>query len=344
MTLLELLVVVAILAVLATVAIQSTSEVGSQTRYDVTQRALQAYRDTVLGGPPQVMPDGNKVVSGFVADMGRLPRSRTYLDPDTFDEYKVLSELYSETLPGNLRAFTNYPPLLANTVVASGSITDASLLYGSSPRVPAGWRGPYLRKPSGAKTLVDGWGKLLASRSGNPLDWPTMLLAFKTNNATQATFTDDGAYAPIEDSGREVVGVFAQSGFEGAPMGSDAYSGRFYTTIATNEYRQGSVVVSLSAPGFTPAAGSSFTVLMYGPNPEVEADGKPLRVFGITQNNTTTNLTLQPFVFDAPSLLSIGTKVFVAKYKTNAASVPVFGRPAYISIHPGLPPQTITYP
>ncbi len=342
MTLLELLVVVAILAVLATVAIQSTTSIGDQVRYETTQKALQAFRDATLGNSLQVMPDGSRAVSGFVADMGRLPRSRLLSDLEMGD-LRVLSELYSEALPANLKAYALYPPTAANTTLASGSITNTDLLYAFTPRVPAGWRGPYLRKPSSEKSLVDGWGKLLASRSGNPAEWPAMLLAFKTN-ASQFTFADDAAYAAVEDSGREVCGVFAMSGFEGAPTGSDAFSGRFYSTIVPNEYRRSPIAITLSAPGFSPAVGSTFTVLMYGPNPEVEADGKPIRVFGITQTNTTTTLSLQPFVFDVPTLNSIGTKVFVAKYKTNAAATVLSGRPAYVSIYSGVPPLTITYP
>jgi type II secretory pathway pseudopilin PulG len=124
MTLVELLVVLAILALLTTMAITSSDVVLGQGRYDATVRSLQEIQDAVLGPTNARQPDGAVVVSGFLADVGRLPLS--------------LAELWSK--PNGLAAFAIRP----------ASDTDV--------RVGSGWRGPYLRLPIGVESLYDGWG------------------------------------------------------------------------------------------------------------------------------------------------------------------------------------------
>ena len=172
MTLLELLVVVAILAVLATVAIQSTTDIGNQTRYEVTEKSLAAFRDATLGPANQTSPDGNAMITGFIADMGRPPRSRALVHPE-LGTLNDLSELYAEGLPGSLKPFGLYPATSANlaTTMITG-VSNTNLLYDPALRIPAGWRGPYLRKPSTELSLVDGWGKLLARASSRPMTGP----------------------------------------------------------------------------------------------------------------------------------------------------------------------------
>ena len=72
MTLVELLVVLAILALLTTVAVTSSDVVLSQGRYEATTRTLTDIQEAVLGPPNARQADGTLVSTGFVADMGRL--------------------------------------------------------------------------------------------------------------------------------------------------------------------------------------------------------------------------------------------------------------------------------
>lgn len=135
LTLVELLVVLAILAVLTTVAVSLTDSVVDQGRFDVTQRTLDNIQNAVLGPANQVDADGTRALGGFIADVGRPPLA-VGIDPTT-----QLAELWSN--PRGLRAF--------------GPATPAS-----DPNVLllVGWRGPYLRLPSqtAALSLRDGWG------------------------------------------------------------------------------------------------------------------------------------------------------------------------------------------
>lgn len=347
LTLLELLVVVSILAVLATVAVQTTTDIGNQTRYDTTQTSLGSFRDAVLGPGGQVSPDGTPMVTGFIADMGRPPRSRSI--PRVNDTPVLgLTELHSETVPSGLVGFAlhqassnNYSSTLITTV------SLPALLHDPNIRVPAGWRGPYLRKPSSELTYVDGWGKLLVSR---PFDlgssssdiqlWPTMLLAFRTNTSTQPfSLEENPLYTAVVDANRDVTGLFAVTGFEGAQAGTDAYSGRFYSAITTNEFRVPITVTVNCASTNSPLASTNFvTLMMYGPNPEVATDGRPLRVWAQQANYTTYNVT---FTFDNANAPTVGTRVFRAVLRLSSTSF-VYSRTVYFPIRPGI--QNINIP
>jgi prepilin-type N-terminal cleavage/methylation domain-containing protein len=344
MTLLELLVVVAILAVLATVAIQSTSDIGNQTRYEVTQKALASFRDVVLGPANQVAPDGSPLVTGFIADMGRPPGSTQLFHPE-YGGVPDLGELYSEALPAGLRPYALYPATsanAANTFITAGTSTNSSLLVDADLRVPAGWRGPYLRKPGTEVTLVDGWSKALVSRLDmeDPVSWPTMLLAFRTNTAIFG-LPEDPNYTAVTDIGREVVGIFSQSGFEGAPTGSDAYSGRFFSGIQTNEYRVPLTVTVNCASTILPLGSTNYVLVMiYGPNPTVATDNRPIRVWAQQAPYLSFNTT---FSFDGVNSPTVGTRVIRAIVRLGETTFS-YSRVVYFPVRRGIQNVNIPLP
>lgn len=115
-TLLELLVVVVILAALATAAIGVMDQTDAQSRFDDTRSRAQQARDGIVG--PNRSLNGSPELSGFVADMGRLPAS--------------LSEL-----------------------LAQGSLSSYTENFGGA-NIGTGWRGPYVRADQDG-TFRDGW-------------------------------------------------------------------------------------------------------------------------------------------------------------------------------------------
>lgn len=143
LTLFELVIVLAILAAVTASAAVATDRVLSRRRVEVTQRMLQAFRDSVLGDFGQAEPlpavsadSGRGALDGFVADMGRLPLA-VGADPQW-----QLAELWS-----NPRGLAPY-----GRKTAPGD--PEVFLY-------CGWRGPYLDLPVGASGLRDGWGRPL---------------------------------------------------------------------------------------------------------------------------------------------------------------------------------------
>ena len=146
-SLLELVVVLGILAALATVALRAVSSGQNQTRYQQTTSSLNNIRDAIVGPANQHAADGTNLVTGFIADMGRLPLSR--IDPnDPFygrvDSNGVplgdpLSELFVQ--PSGVPVYGSFP---AN--------------HDNSVSINVGWQGPYVRLGAGAANLRDGWG------------------------------------------------------------------------------------------------------------------------------------------------------------------------------------------
>lgn len=139
-TLLELVVVLAILAVVATLATREIGYVQDQGRFETSQRGLDEIKAAILGQPGSRSSDGAMDVNGFVADMGRLPRAAFLSATNEL----TLSELWVNPNPAgsfDLRPATDDPDV----------------------RVPGGWRGPYIRLPLGTTTLRDGWGNAYVS-------------------------------------------------------------------------------------------------------------------------------------------------------------------------------------
>ena len=92
MTLIEVLIVLALLGGLATIALTSMGELSASERVDTTRQRLDAIRTAVIG-------DG--VNPGrFLADMGRLPRVQE-TEPGM-----ILSELWK--LPDNNHRFSRF--------------------------------------------------------------------------------------------------------------------------------------------------------------------------------------------------------------------------------------------
>jgi prepilin-type N-terminal cleavage/methylation domain-containing protein len=144
MTLLELLIVVAILAVLTSVAVTSTDVLLGQGRCDATRRNLTSVEEAVLGPADARQADGTLSVTGFVADVGRLP-----VCANAVYARFGLAELWAR--PSTLAWFGIRSP------------TDDPEV-----KVPCGWRGPYVRLPLGHDYLLDGWGNsfVLLNTSG----------------------------------------------------------------------------------------------------------------------------------------------------------------------------------
>ncbi len=222
-TLLELLVVLFILAALAGTATLSMETLVDQERRTATVRALDSARDAVLGRTGIVDPTGHLWAEGFVSDVGRLP---LVLDGP---ERTRLRELW--TKPDEVRPFSIQSPKEDPEV-----------------RLPAGWRGPYLRLPLGADGWRDGWGE-----------------------PYRALMTQDGNPALPG----EVVESIASHGLDDRP-GGEGYDEDLVVVFRTADFSHhlGDLLVRVR-PIATPAA-TTITVRVYGPiDGKVSALGDP---------------------------------------------------------------------
>jgi prepilin-type N-terminal cleavage/methylation domain-containing protein len=137
-TLLELVIVLAILAIVTALATREVGHVQDQRRFEVTQRTLENIREVVLGVPNDRAPDGTRMQGGFVADTGRLPGN--------------LSELWT-----NAPTFHVRQAIVANMAPGYEALADSDIL------VAGGRRSPYVRLPIGSSELRDGWGNVFTN-------------------------------------------------------------------------------------------------------------------------------------------------------------------------------------
>lgn len=129
-TLVELLLVIFLLSSLALVTTLFVDNANEQYRFDATKTRLEQIRRAIIGDTSRTL-NGQPEISGFVADMGRLPAN--------------LQELI-ESPVGAVE--WGLEPIAVSGVVAT---------------LPGGWRGPYLEAiqesgVSGVRAYRDGWG------------------------------------------------------------------------------------------------------------------------------------------------------------------------------------------
>ena len=141
LTLLELLVVLVILAVVATVAVNSLEPRLEGVRYEQTKKEIKHVASAVVGEPMERQADGTPIISGFIADVGRMPAV------ENFESGMELSQLWN--LEGSLASKFPFQ-------FRSGPKSPVDL---SDIRLPCGWRGPYLQLGLGTGGLQDAWAR-----------------------------------------------------------------------------------------------------------------------------------------------------------------------------------------
>jgi prepilin-type N-terminal cleavage/methylation domain-containing protein len=142
-SLIELVIALAILAAVTTIALRATSNLQDQAKYQSTVRSLNEIQAAIVGPVNQRSSDGSALVTGFVADTGRLPLANP--GSDTGDPQGALDPL--NELLSRPAAIPIYQPYSSNI--------DPNVI------VWAGWQGPYLHLSAGPTYVRDGWGNSL---------------------------------------------------------------------------------------------------------------------------------------------------------------------------------------
>ncbi len=180
LTLLELLIVITILAILTTLAARTLTTVGDQTKFDSNEALVREFRRALLGNPTAVQSDYTPAISGFIGDLGRLPR--VVLDTSL---YAAEGEGHADPTPagynlpemltiGPAMAFSLYP-LDINTLVWTNLATAAlpsPIDTTSGCKLGVGWRGPYMQGFT-QNYLRDSWGKPITAyySAGSPYNF-----------------------------------------------------------------------------------------------------------------------------------------------------------------------------
>lgn len=312
-TLLELVVVLAILAVVTALALRAVDRVQDQKRYEAAQNGLQEIATSILGAPDDRAADGTRTVSGFVADMGRLPRA-VVRNVDGTSCY-TLAELWESglTVPFDIRRAS-----LVNLQAGNPADVDEQVL------VPGGWRGPYLQLPVGTPGLLDGWGNPVVS----PVD-PGPPNPLTTGYARLR----DSADQPISAAGQE-IGIVRHLGANGALNPADTGYDRdevlslvgepaiptddpFRAVLAGHiEVRDGD---SPANPTTSPA--DTITIRIYGPS-AISPDKISVVQVTVPFDQNPAPFPTPTLPFDGPG--TIGPRVVRATYNPNGVAATSF--------------------
>lgn len=320
-TLLELLVVIAILAMTATVAFRTTTNLAEQARLEKTQQTLEQIRQSIVGRPGEQQLDGTPIVSGFVADTGRLPLP--VLATIGGVSYMTLNELTQQG---------PYAPVYAlrqavSPNIAAGANEDATVY------VPCGWRGPYIRVGSGLPSIYDGWGALVA----NPyplLAYTPKLFTF-LNGEAQNTNSPTG-YMPILSITNPIAGIVVEGPiYRENPITSTLETDKAQFVIDANEftalmqiryYVLSTNTSTPNNPAVIPNGPGTITAKVYGPNPNYSAGSAPA-ILAYTASQVYINGLAQPLTLTFTNLPH-GPKVLRMSYSrstfTNATSAAIF--------------------
>ncbi|MBL1320120.1 MAG: type II secretion system protein [Methylophaga sp.] len=126
-TLLEMVLVLFLIGLMASATLMLTENVEDQAKYDETKRRMEIMRKAIVGDPTRTV-NGGPEISGFVADMGRLPIC-----------IAELIESGDETSP----------PASGSDPKTYDSPCDASEIVAwhvdASTGIGFGWRGPYIQ-------------------------------------------------------------------------------------------------------------------------------------------------------------------------------------------------------
>lgn len=147
-TLLELVVVVAVMGLISSMAMDVYTDNSNQKRFEATKQRLTEIKFAIIGDP-QMRVGSQAVLSGFFKDMERYPRN-----------VKELTEnLTSQTYPNSGLCITNYIP--DDSIINETTCTTASGTWVDKTDDKDNWKGPYihsLQSSDGTTTFVDAWG------------------------------------------------------------------------------------------------------------------------------------------------------------------------------------------
>jgi prepilin-type N-terminal cleavage/methylation domain-containing protein len=165
LTLLELLMVLVILAIVATVSIQSLQPQVDNQRFQTATRLLSEIEAAAIGPRQKFQTDGTPLISGFVADTGRLPLPSsggiqsgfTSLAPESATSLETNTSATPTGAPNLAELWSEHSALATQFPFQFRDGPTEPVDY-SDIRLACGWRGPYLQLPPGSTQVIDPWG------------------------------------------------------------------------------------------------------------------------------------------------------------------------------------------
>ena len=186
-TLVELVVVLAVIAVLTHLAVRELSHLRDAKLSKSADKQLEEIRASVYSRIP------GEEATGFLADMGRLPRPADDVRTDRSSRTTVTNSTLSELwlMPSDAKPYAVRQATAENLVPGLSADLVQPTVY-----VPTGWRGPYLRLPFGKTRLLDPWGNPVEAEDEAGLPRLTITNGFITAVAHYGPRAQANPHAP----------------------------------------------------------------------------------------------------------------------------------------------------
>jgi prepilin-type N-terminal cleavage/methylation domain-containing protein len=314
-SLIELVIALAILAAVTTIALRATSHLQDQARYQSTARSLNEIQAAIVGPANPRGSQGSALVSGFVADTGRLP----YYFVSNSDPLTQLSP----PQPGDPLTELTYNPNSIPAYSLQTSNVDSSVYVG------VGWQGPYVYLGAGPTYIRDGWGNSLQcySENGTPITGNGTGTAYEIG---QISSTPPNGQAPVY-SPNSTLTTTANSGFVYAA----AITGQVTMNVGTDTVpaNTGTPLTTGPTPPNLTFTGIAATPI---PTPPQTYTGVPVSIWvayigpdlSQTPNPVGTDPVLLDYNTETPTLTTQNTGAWnspwTGQFTISANSVPAY--------------------
>lgn len=219
-TLVELLVVMAIMVTLSVSMVDIVQHQDNQARFEATRSRLESLRFALAGEDVLLPPTVNSGISnrgqhGYLVDNGIWPGTEPELRnlPAASSQFALLKPVFDQTpSTGSTCTSLDDPGSSMGRVDDAGATPDLLALTqtngSNGARLAKGWRGSYVPLQVGSNDFVDGWGTAFVLNSS-------------VDPITVASLSSDGVL------GNSTV-----------PVGEPDYSGDLSLTLKAGDYRQ----------------------------------------------------------------------------------------------------------
>lgn len=342
-SLIEMLVALAILAAATTIAIRAAGGLESQARYQSTTRTLTDVQNAIVGPLNQTNPGGTPAITGFVADVGRLPNFQISTSDPLYNQTDASGNPLGDPLNELLVQPAGVPSFNFQTAASDPGVS-----------LGVGWQGPYIRLPAGPSFMRDGWGNSyhvydgngrLVTTAGNPIAQLASWGADKIADANHGGSGDTNGYNA--DIVLPATGAFASTGtllgHVNMNVGNDTAGANTGGTSGPNPNQTAWIVKS----GAGTSKNVAIWVCYYAPNPAGGISEYPVLVADANATSTQTGYwptaAASGFQFTIPNTIAtIGPRVLRAYVVLDPPSgLSTFSTTAPVSYIAASPPATV---
>ncbi|MBE9569670.1 MAG: prepilin-type N-terminal cleavage/methylation domain-containing protein [Proteobacteria bacterium] len=233
-TLIELLLVITILGFMVAMVVPFANHQDKESKIKETNQIFEEIRMAILGARNSFDAEGNRVIGGYVGDVGHLPKLYVYEWDDTNDKWT-----HPDTTPADGEPDTTANNDPGTPIAGEKNAEPAALWKGTLPGGYAadalkeeGWKGPYMARPKDRFRDDQVWDYIASPSTADDFEQNRKFRLREAEGRlsdawgkTLIIYVEDGSdsdTAPDMDSGNNPLNlVFVSAGLDGRYDASD---------------------------------------------------------------------------------------------------------------------------